>query len=146
MPTMEAAKRRYGIYGMTFSATASDWAPPSTLLRSVPLGRIQSGSERNLFAHEIGPSARSSHRGRTRTIFQIMPVYFCVSQINSNIDDLIFSLGFYTKLIYWLNMSFAHHNCCCFIFCNRVNYFIEQNLQLARLLTWNFLVVDYCVQ
>ena len=32
------------------------------------------------------------------------------------ICGLIFSLVFYTKLIYWLNMSFSHHICSCLIF------------------------------
>ena len=40
---------------------------------------------------------------------------FGVLWMKSNIDDLIFSLIFCRKLIYWLNMSFDHHICSCLI-------------------------------
>ena len=32
-----------------------------------------------------------------------------------------------TKLIYSPTMSFSHHICCCFVVCNHINYFIDQN-------------------
>ena len=52
-----------------------------------------------------------------------------------------FQLIFYTRLIYSLNISFDHHICCCFIFYNNFNFFIDQNSQLDRFLTRNILIV-----
>ena len=45
-----------------------------------------------------------------------------------------FSFFFLIKLIYLLNMSFAHYIYCYFIVCNKVNYFVKQNSQLDRFL------------
>ena len=64
----------------------------------------------------------------------------------SNIGDLIFSLVFNTKLIYWLNISFAQNICCCVIVCNSFNCFIDHNSQMARFLMWHISIVDYCVK
>ena len=60
---------------------------------------------------------------------------FGVLWMNSKIYYLIFSLSFYAKLIYWLNMLFYHHICCFLIVCNHVSCFIEYNLQLSKFLT-----------
>ena len=78
------------------------------------------------------------------TIFQTRSVYFwCIA---NEVIDWWFDIfnSFYTKLIYWLNISFDHHICCFFIVCNHVNCFIEQNSQLAMFLLWDILIVDYC--
>ena len=59
--------------------------------------------------------------------------------IATKVNDwwFLLSLCFCEKLIYQLNMSFAHHICCCFIFCNNEKCFFEQKPQLARfLVTW----------
>ena len=66
--------------------------------------------------------------------------------MNSKIDDFILSLVFNTKLIYRLNMSFAHHICFCFNVWSHDNCFIDQNSQLARFLRWHLLIVDYFVK
>ena len=73
MLTLEEKKRRYRISWTTFSATATNWDPPSTLPQSGPWGRIQSGSWQHLLAHEIGPRNWSIHCGLTRTIFHMIP-------------------------------------------------------------------------
>ena len=59
-----------------------------------------------------------------------------------------FTLAFHTTLVYSLNMSFAHHIFCCFIFCNHftVSCFIDKNSQLARFLIWNILIVENFVK
>ena len=51
----------------------------------------------------------------------------------------------YKNLIYSLNISFAHHICCCYIFCNHFNCLIEENSQLKRFFTWHILTVDTSV-
>ena len=48
-------------------------------------------------------------------------VYVCLYELHQ------ITLVFYTKLIYSLNVSFAHRVCCCFIVCNHFNCFIYQN-------------------
>ena len=58
-------------------------------------------------------------------LIRITPIYTC----------------FYTKIIYSLNVSFAHHICCCLIFCNHFNYFIDQDSKLDRFSTWHIFIV-----
>ena len=80
------------------------------------------------------------------TIFQMRPVYFWY--IANKVKDWWLNIFtcLYTKLIYWLNMSFAHHICCFFVVCNHVNYFIDHISQLARFLTWHVLIFENSVK
>ena len=79
-------------------------------------------------------------------IFQMIPDFFwCIANEVKYWRFYIFA-RFYTRFIYWLNMSFAHHICCCFVVFNHFNCFVEQNSQLDRFLMWHVLIVDYCVK
>ena len=80
------------------------------------------------------------------TIFQTGPVYFWCFANEVKYWWFDICTCSYTKLIFWMNVSFAHHICCCFIVCKCLNCFIDQNSQLDRLLTWHILIVDYCVK
>ena len=131
-----------------FAATASNWAPPSIPLRFGPWGLSRSGSWRYLLSHEIGPSACSSHCGRIPyNISDDTSLLLVYCDWSQRLMVLYFHSIFVPNIIYWLNITFDYRICCCFIFLNNVNYFIEQNSQLARFLeTWQILIADYSVK